>query len=190
MLNSYVNSSSESEIMRPFCPICSALMDEIDIGGDVVYFCGCGISTEPVFINTFRVEGDRFLEIIDELIDVKIQLAEFNLRETDLKNSLLNEMKDRCRITRDEVKIEYRSYCNRESMKWSDASKYIQIRYGNNVLEDIIANCATVRDYVGIAVTLSKKIKADCKERAMLKKPKVKKAKILPLIDFFPYPHQ
>ena len=54
-----INKSNNGENLRPFCPTCRRLMNEIDLGGEVHYFCSCGEYLEPNFINTI-VEDDSF----------------------------------------------------------------------------------------------------------------------------------
>ena len=45
---------SGNEIIRPFCPVCENIMEEITAGnGEVVYLCSrCGAFNRPVFIDT------------------------------------------------------------------------------------------------------------------------------------------
>ena len=181
--NSKTLLTTHGEIMRPFCSVCSCMMDEIGIDEEVVYLCACGASRDPVFIYTTVDDYSGLMADIDELIDVKIQLAELNIRETNLKNGLLDRMKHHGIINRRDVEIRYQSY-DRQSVKWKAASNYIRSKYGEKVLNDIIESCRTNSKCTGIRVSLGSKIKADCDKRARMKRSE-KVSQVIPKNDLW-----
>ena len=156
--------SFNNETNFPLCPDCGMPLTGIDLDVIVINYC-------PVCDRTYQDPVDstltekNFSETVDELIGVKAKLCELTVREKHLKGKLMDELKQLKLIQRGDVKIEYRHYTSLR-LRLADVSDWICTHLGQDVLNEIEASCGVEREQKNVVVTLGRKLKKECEQRA------------------------